>query len=301
MALTKVFQLYGVKCGSTVLHQLQDATLSRNVMEQLETPVGGVMPLFVAEMGQKPDVSFTSHQLKSLITLMGIDGADTGIVKLLGRKTANKTGPVAVGTGEHASWTAAASMGHIASISAGNRQRANAQCKINILKDGTTTTIVYSGTATVDAVTAAAEQFILGPIVIDGTVIEGTNDLSINFNPQIIESDDDYAYDPVFAAVQKTEPTIEFSTTDPGIWALDGTEFDSGGPVKVNLIALNNNGQRELDATTAHILFESNFGQIRCQSIGGTKQMTRVFIRCLSADNTVLPLTATVDNAVEAS
>lgn len=298
MALTKVFQLYGVKSGSTVLHQLSDATLTRNVMEQLETPVGGVMPLFVAEMGQKPEISFTSHQLKSLFNLMGVDGADTGIVKLLGRKIANKTGPVAIGTGAHASWTVAASMGHIVSLSAGNRQRANAQCKINVLKDGSTTTIVYSGTATVDAVTAAAEQFILGPIVINGTVIEGTNDLSVNFNPAVIESDDDYAFDPVFAAVQKTEPTIEFSSTDPSVWSLDGTEFTAA---KVNLIALNNNGQREADATTAHILLESLFGQIRCQSIGGTKQMTRVFLRCLSADNTVLPLTATVDNAVESS
>jgi hypothetical protein len=150
----------------------------------------------------------------------------------------------------------------------------------------------------VDTVTSAAQQYILGPIVIGSTVIEGTNDCTINLNPAVVEPDDDYEGDPVFAAVQKTEPTIEFTTTDPGIWSLNGTEYTVA---KVNLIALNNNGQRETDISTTHILVESLFGQIRCQSIGGTKQMTRVFLRCLSADNTVLPVTLTVDNAVEAS
>jgi hypothetical protein len=298
MSLTKIFQLYAIKSGSTVLHQLQDATLSRNVMEQLETPTGGTKPLFTAELGSKPDISGTSGQLKSFLTLMGLSGADTGILKLLGRKLVNATGPVAIGTSAHASWTAAKSMGFISTITAGNKQRANLQYKFQLLYDGTNPIIVYAGTATLDNFTAAAEQYILGPISIEGTVIEGTNDLSINLNPAEMDSADDFQADPVFHAIQKTEPTIEFSTTDPGIWALDGTEITAA---KVNLLGLEPNQKRYGDAETKHILFDATSGQIRCQSVGGTKQLTKVFIRCISPDNTDPSLSATVDSAVDVS
>ena len=296
MSLTKIFQLYGLKSGSTVLHQLQDATLSRNVMEQIETPTGGTMPLFAAEMGSKPDIAGTSQQLKSFLTLLGLGGANTGILKLFGRKVANQTGPVAVGTGAHASWTAAKSMGFLSTITAGNKQRATCQYKFQLLYDGTNPIIVYSGTATLDAFSAAAEQYILGAIVIEGNVIEGTNDLSINLNPAEMDSADDFLADPVFHAIQKTEPTIEFSTTDPGIWALDGTAITAG---KVNLIRLEPNLKRYDDADAQHILLETTSGQIRCQSVGGNKQLTKVFIRCISPDNSAATLTATVDTAVE--
>lgn len=298
MALTTIHNLYSIMSGSTVIHQLGDATLSRNVSEIMETPVGGTMPLFVAETGQRPEVSFSSHQLQTLITLLGPSGADTGIVKLLGRKVANKTGPVATGAGtDHASWTAAVSMGYLNSITASNRQRATASGTIKLLWNGSDATVVYSGSTAIAAFTAAAEQFVLGAIVIDGNVIEGTDGFSLNFNPMVAESDDDFQNDPPFAAVIKTEPVIEFTTTSPAIWSLNATAISTA--VKINLVALSPSAQRVANATTSHILIEALDGQIRCESVGGSKLLTRVTIKPVSADNSTMPVTLTVSNAVE--
>ncbi len=287
MSATNQFQLYAVKSGSTLIHQLSDATLSRNVQELVETPVGGTLPLFTGELGQRPDLTFSSHQLKSLLTLLGLAGADTGIAKLFGRKVTNKTGQAAVGSTVHASWTSAASMGYLTTISASNRGRAQANVRIVFLYDGTNPTIVYSGSASLDAFTTAVEQYILGGIVLGGSVLDATNDFTLNLNPQVLEPEDDFQFDPSFCAITKIEPTIEFSTADPSIWSSNGTETTN---LKVNLLAVKKDGKREADADAKHIVLASTLGQVRCQSIGGTKQMTRVFVRLLSPNNSTSPL-----------
>jgi hypothetical protein len=285
MSLTKTSQLYAVKLGSVLFHMLQDASLSANIQDLIETPVGGTMPLFNSALQQRPEISFTTPQIKSALTLLGVAGGDAGVAKLFGRKSANKTGPVAVGTGAHASFTSAASLGVINSISASNRQRASLQMMVKLLKSGATAALTYSGTATLDAYTTAVENYVLGPILVNGSILEGTNDFQLAFNPMVAEPDD--------------EPVITFSTSDPGIWSLHNTDFlTAGGPLKVNLIAQEQNALRYGDAATNHILFTAGSGRIVCESIGGTKQMTRVRCICNSPDNTVAPVTATLDTAL---
>jgi hypothetical protein len=299
MSLTRINQLYAVKLGSTLFHMLQDGTLSSNVQDLIETPVGSIMPLFNSALQVRPDIAFSTHQIKSAITLLGVAGGDAGIAKLLSRKIVNKTGPAAVASTVHDTWTASASMGVINTITASNRQRAVAQMRVVMLKSGATAALVYAGTVAIDAYTAAVENFVLGPILVNGTIIEGTNDFSLAFNPRIAEPDDDYETEPVFSAVEATQPIVSFSTTDPGIWALNNTAFTTaGGALKINLICQKLNAIREADAALKHVLFTGGSGRIVCESVAGTKQLTRV--RCIlnSPDGTTAPITATLDGAL---
>lgn len=299
MSLTETSQLYAVKLGSTLFHMLGDATLSSNVQDLIEIPVGSTMPLFNSALQVRPDVGFTTHQIKSALTLLGVAGGDAGIAKLLGRKVANKTGPVAVGTAQHHAWTASASMGVINQISAGNRQKATCQMRVILLKNGSTAALVYAGSQTVDAYTTAIENYVLGPILVGGNILEGTNDFSLAFNPRIAEPDDDFETEPVFAAVEATQPVVSFTTTKKSIWSLHNTEFlTAGGPLKVNLICQKNNSLREADDATKHILFTAGSGRIVCESVAGSKQLTRVRCICNSPDGTVAPVTATLDTAL---
>lgn len=300
MALTKIYQLYAVKLGSTLFQELQDATINGNVTDLIEVPVGFNMPLFVAANGERPEITFGTHQIKTALGLLGLAGGDAGIAKLLGRKIANKTGPVAVASTVHSSWTASASLGLIQQITAGNRQRAQASLRIVMLKSGSTAALVYSGSAAVDAFTTAAEHYVLGPISIDGSVIEGTNDLQIALNPATEESEDNYESEPIFAAVRATQPVVTFTTTDPGVWALHNTEIgtSTANGLKVNLIKMEANKLQYASAGSNHIVFAGAFGKVRCESIGGSKQLTRVVVIPVSEDGSAAPLTATVDTAV---
>lgn len=300
MALTHLRQLYAVKLGSVLFHQLQDATMTANVSDLIETPIGSTMPLFNSALQQRPDIGFSTSQIKSALTLLGVAGGDAGVAKLMGRKVVNKTGPAAVGGSVHATWTAAASLGVINSISASNRQKAMCQMKVTMLKSGATAALVYAGTATLDAYTTAVENFVLGPILVNGVLLEGTNDFSLAFNPKLSEPDDDYEIEPVFAAVESTQPVVTFNTTDPGIWALHNTEFlTAGGPLKINLIKQKQNSLRYGDAELQHIVFHGGSGRIVCESVGGSKQLTKVRCICNSPDGTVAPITATLDSALE--
>jgi hypothetical protein len=299
MTLTRTNQLYAVKLGSTLFHQLQDASCTSNVQDLIETPVGSTMPLFNSALQHRPDIQFTTKQIKSALTLLGVIGGDAGIAKLFGRKIVNKTGPAAIAGTVHSSWTASASMGVITQISASNRQPATAQVRVIMLKSGATAALVYAGNSALDAYATAVENFVLGPILVNGTILEGTNDFSLAFNARVSEPDDDYEIEPVFAAVEATQPVISFSTTDPDIWDLHNTEFlTAGGPLKVNLIKQEQNGQRYADVDLEHILFTAGSGRLVCESVAGTKQLTRVRAICNSPDGTVAPVTATLDSAL---
>lgn len=301
MALTQLSNLYAVKCGSTLFHQLQDATLNSAVQDLIETPIGSTIPLFNSALQERPDLTFSSCQIKDALTLFGVAGGDAGISKLLGRKIVNKTGPAAVAGTVHHAWSASASMGVINSISAGNRQKAMVQLRIVCLKNGATAALVYAGGVAVDAYTTAAENWVLGPIAIGGAIIEGTNDFSLAFNAAVNEPDDDYEVEPVFVSVDRIQPLLTFTTTAKSIWSLHNTAIsatlDVGG-VKANLIKLANNGKRIADATTSHIVFRADAGRIVCESVSGTKQLTRVRIVPISKDGTTAPVTATVDSAI---
>ena len=303
MALTKVYQLYAVKLGSTLFNELQDASIGANVTDLIEVPVGGTLPLFAAANGEKPEISFGTYAIETLLGLLGLAGGDAGIAKLLGRKIANKTGPVAVGSSAHASWTASASLGLITQITAGNRQRAMANVRIVMLKNGSTAALVYSGTSTVDSYSAAAEHFVLGPISLDGTVIEGTNDFQLALNPVVEESEDNYESEPIFAAVRSTQPVITFTTTDPSIWTYHNTEIgaSTANGVRVNLVKMEANKLQYSAASYEHILLTAGTGKIRCESVGGSKQLTRVVVVPVSPDNSTAPVVATVDSAVTTS
>lgn len=295
MALTNIRQLYAVKLGSTVFQELQDASLSANVSDLIETPVGFTMPLFNSAMGQNPELTFGTHQIETILGVLGVAGGDGGIAKLFGRKIVNKTGPEAVASTVHNSFTAAASLGMINQISAGNRSRAIAQCRILFLKDGATAALVYAGNAALDAYTAADEHFVLGPVVLAGSVVEGTNDFSLSLNPVVEGADDDYETEPVFGAIRATQPVVSFTTTDPTIWSSHNTAFANA---KVNLIKMQQNLTQYAAASLEHIVFSATSGRIKCESIGGSKQLTRVSLITNSPNGSTAPWIATLNSAL---
>jgi hypothetical protein len=303
MALTKITRLYAVKCGSTVFDQLGDATLSPNVQGLLITPPGGSIPLFSANVSERPDVSFSSAMVETILGLFGMAGGSAGITKLIGQEVVNLTGPTAIGSGAHSTWQSPAALGYVNAISASNRSLASAQVMLRLLRSGATPVITYAGTATITEALTGTEAFVMGPVVIDGDLIEGTNDLSVSLNPVVVESDPDYQTEPVFAAVKATAPAISFTTTDPDIWDLHNTEFGAGADAGAfaNLVKLDQNARQFAAASTEHINFEAANGRITCEQISGADQLTRVRLDPISEDNSTLAVVANVNAALVVS
>lgn len=303
MALTKIHRLYAVKCGSTVFSQLNDAVLSANVRGMTHTPPGGSLALFTANMQERPSVSMTTTAIEQALTLFGVAGGSAGATTLFGQQMTSLSGPTAIGSSAHATWAAPAALGYINQISAGNRTPATAQCMLRLLRSGATAAITYAGTAAISDTLTGAEHFVMGPLVVGGSVIEGTNGLTIAFNPVVVDPDADYQVEPIFACINSAPPVFTFTSTDPDVWDLHNTEFDSGGSgaFKANLIKIEANQQQYAAASTEHILFTSNLGRITCESVGGARQLTRVRIDPVSSDGSTAEAVATLNSAVATS
>lgn len=299
MALTKIFQLFALKCGSTVYSQITDATLNTNVQDMTITPAGHIIPVFTASNGRKPEVPFTTHQVESALTQFGLLGADPGVCKLILQKQANKANRVAHATAEHVLYTVNAALGYGMQISASNRQQATFQGRLVLLHDGTNAPWIYSGSSAITDTPSGSENFVLGPISYNGTVIEGTNDFQLAINPTVDEPEDDFASDPVFATILNIKPQISFTTTDPGVWALHESVIAAADLFKVNLLKKTANGDRYADGDTEHINFKVTTGRVVCESIGGARSSTRVRIVPVSSNGTLSPVIVTLDSAVD--
>lgn len=299
MALTKIFQLFALKCGSTVYSQITDATLNTNVTDMTITPSGHIIPVFTAHNGSKAEVPFTTHQIESALTQFGLLGGDPGVCKLILQKQANKANRVAHDTAEHVVYTVNAALGYGMQISASNRQQATFQGRLVLLYDGTNAPWIYSGASAITDTPSGGENFVLGPIAFNGTVIEGTNDFQLAINPTVDEPEDDFQSTPVFATVMNIKPMITFTTTDPGVWSLHESEIKSGDELKVNLLKKKASMDRFADGDSEHINFKVTKGRVVCESIGGARSSTRVRIVPVSSNGTLSPVIVTLDSAVD--
>lgn len=300
MALTKIFQLFALKCGSTVYSQITDATLNTNVSDMTITPSGHIIPVFTAHNGARPEVPFTTNQVESALTQFGLLGADPGVCKLILQKQANKANRVAHATSEHAVYTVNSALGYGMQISASNRQQATFQGRLVLLHDGTNAPFIYSGSSAITDTPSGGENFVLGPISAAGTTIEGTNDFQLAINPTVDEPEEDFQSDPVFASILNIRPAITFTSTDPGVWSLHETAITGNG-VKINLLKKTANGDRFSNASTEHINLKATTGRIVCESIGGSRSSTRVRIVPVSSNGTLSPVIVTLDSAVDVS
>jgi hypothetical protein len=301
MALTKIFQLFALKCGSTVYSQITDATLNTNVADMTVTPSGHIIPVFTAHNGQRPEVPFTTHQIESALTQFGLLGGDPGVCKLILQKQANKANRVAHATAEHVVYTVNAALGYGMQISASNRQHATFQGRLVLLHDGTNAPWIYSGSSAITDTPTGSENFVLGPIGYNGNILEGTNDFQLAINPTVDEPEDDFRSDPVFASILNIRPMITFTTTDPGVWSLHESEIASADTLKVNLLRKKSNADRFADGDTEHINFAVTKGRVVCESIGGSRSSTRVRIVPVSSNGSLSPVIVTLDSAVDVS
>lgn len=299
MALTKIFQLFALKCGSTVYSQITDATLNTNVSDMVVTPAGHLMPMFTAHNGSKPEITFTTHQVNAALTQFGLLGANPGVCKLILQKQANKANRVAHATSEHAVYTVNAALGYGMQISASNRQQATFQGRLVLLYDGTNAPFIYSGASAITDTPSGGENFVLGPIAFNGTVIEGTNDFQLAINPAVDEPEDNFESAPTFASVLRADPRMSFTTTDPGVWSLHESAISSSDLLKVNLLKKTANGDRYADGSTSHINFKAVSGRIVCESIGGSRSATRVRIMPVNDDPDESSVIYTLDSAVD--
>jgi len=303
MAIGPVYVLHGVQLPSSVyLGQVTDGGVVSEADVQASYSAGHVTPLFRCLMGSSPSIDFTTSQLATLLAAVGQYGADlsAGNVDLLYRKVTNFGTRSALNATDGYRFRASEAMAVIRSLSAQHRGLASAQVGIIPVYDGSNAPIVPAGSVAMSGTPSASELYTLGPVVINGTQIDGCQGWNLDFGINVVQEGDDGNIYNTHAHVEQVDPSISFESLEvDDLWSygFTGTNLTS---FAVYLRKKSRTGN-VADGTSQHIKISGTLGQVVPENTrgGGNRRAdsgAKLFIT--SADSSTDPLTITVASAI---
>lgn len=187
MALPTQFVLHGILNSSTFISQISRAQLSSGMEYLVGHPAGLPVPLFCANMGVTPMLSFESSQIA---TLLGLTGAS--LVTLAGANTdlhykevVNLSNRQADATAEHLRFRMASCALSVDRITAGHRREAEASCRIIPIWNGSVAPVVPAGSLALAGTPTSATHYLAGPVSLNGTLLTGIQEVTIDYQRQL--------------------------------------------------------------------------------------------------------------------
>lgn len=223
MGVGTVSQLHAIRwAGSFDITQLEDLTPRMGVDMIFARSAGVFHPMFAAVRAHGLEVSFSTPQLNTVFDIF--DASDTGIIITtsdtdLHYKALSTTTGIVGSTGERMRVSDAAMV--IDNISAGHQQLATARCRIIPLYDGSNNPIV-SSSQSVAGTEQAAQNYMLGPVKLDTTAIDGVVDVSVDMGLNLLRKGD--ASEPWDRSVYllTASPVIRIRTTNHALMTTYG-------------------------------------------------------------------------------
>lgn len=303
MAVSTVYTLHGILNSSTFISQIEDAQVSSGVQTMIAQAAGMPYAQFAATMSANPGITLSTPQLK---TVLDLTGALTSIVDLSGANTDLHFKQVA----DLGRRTADASLAHLRfrmsqawvsleSITAGHQSVARASVRVGTTYDGTNNPIVPAGTLALAGTPTAAEHFVVGPVTINTVSLPGVQDITIDFQRQVMEAGGDGELYNTFAACQTFNPVITVRCLEHA-WATYGLNGTALTALDVYLRKVSSTG-RVANATEEHIKFSATAGLVTIDdSSGGAADpsITTYRITLIGANSTTEPITVDTTAAI---
>ena len=302
MTVSTVEVLLGFNANSIAYRQVGSAD-PENATEVLSViAAGDSFPRFLAANGSTVGIPVETNQVATILTQCGLFGASTSTTTLFYQLVNSLSGRAGHASTVHSKLDAALARMYITNITAGSRQQASARARIVPVSDGTNAPLIRTGSVAVTAVTpTTAENFVLGPISVNGVAIPACNGLDINLNPKEWALHDESFEHTTFAANEGIAPVVSFQTTSPAALALHQTAVSGTNKFRAHLIRKKRNALRFTDAEEQHIRFEIVDGLILVQSVAGSPREYRVEVYASGADAdgfSGAPMTATINSAI---
>jgi len=260
MSVSSLYVLHGIVNNATFLSQISSSRTTPGIDVQIAMAAGYPQPLFAWNMGQRAAIQFDCEQLKTVLDLTGITIADLSAnnTDLYFKKVSHMASRVADANASHIRLRMAQAGLRCDRITAGHRQQASGQCVVYAPYDGTNEPVVPAGSVVLAGTPSAAEQFVAGPISINGTQYAGVQDLTIDFGREMIELGGDGELYDTFAAERETKPVVTARITD-NPWPVLGFNGLGITSFAVYLRAANRTA-RYADASEVHVKFSASAG-----------------------------------------
>jgi hypothetical protein len=296
MPVASVDLLHGIVNGATFISQFTSQEVSPGIEAMVAHAAGQVQPQFAANMGQKPEIRFTTPQVKSILDLVG----STGIYDFSGANTdlhfkvaADQGSRTASASAAHHRFRAAQGFLVLERISAGHRSEAQAQCRIICGYDGTNSPLVYAGSLALAGTPASGEHYVLGECHLNGSEIDGVQDLDMDWGHTVLQIGSSGELYDTFNALLQANPTVTMNALNTGYWStatLNGLDLSSGS---LYLRKLARTG-RVADATAEHIKLTLADGLIcvdRTSGDGMSPNITTITVKPIASSDTTTAIT----------
>lgn len=272
MSVASLYVLHGLTLPTGEhLVQLTEHQNNPTVEQMTAMGAGHPHPQFVSTVSVKPEISFTTTQLKTLLDktkaaaagatakLTGGTGTDLYYKRVdpLGLRVANATA-------QHRRYRGTLGILAINTLTAEHRGTAEAQCQLVLAFDGNNPPIVPTGSVALAGTSAAAEQYTLGPAFIDGAPIPSLQRMSWSAQPQWFrEGSNSEVYDS-FVAAQTLDALFTFQSLEAAVWdaiGLTGSGLGEDG-LEVYLRRKDPDGFYFGDDEAEHIKISATHGHV---------------------------------------
>lgn len=273
MTLPSLYTMSGILVNTTVLGQVSSWSCNNNVEVLADVTSGYVDPTFSYVPTIKPELTFETASIKETLDVCGISGypidsGNAGVTFYLQKLIAGGTRSVT--TDNH---LLKITNGILIpdTLSASNTERAKITMKAHAITDGTVFPIVKT-TGSLHAFPTDNEGWEVGPLKINGTIIQSIETIDVNFGiTTYIHTGEDGLSDFVCIDTRLPEITITSNDSDAiysvisDLMAVEQSVSDS----VVYLRKLLGGAARVPDITAEHISFTIDAGTISVESIEG--------------------------------
>lgn len=241
------------------LDGIESSEFDYGFQEFVAYAAGDHIPEFTAHMFSAPMLSF---QCRDLATLLGNFTSITNGFAI--PQSTTYTSLVAYfskmadlgarsGSGAHLSLTLNKALCYITQIRCQQNQAAVADVRVHALYDGSNLPFVVSTTATLPAVTPD-EEFTLGPVVRNGSLLEGVTGVTIDTGINVETYPADGEVYATTISITEASPVITIDTIDAShLTGLGLTGTAQSGDTAVHFRKMDSDGSRVSDGTSEHI------------------------------------------------
>ncbi|MGE0605550.1 MAG: hypothetical protein AB7O62_00385 [Pirellulales bacterium] len=211
--------------SAAFISEFSSSQTNINVDELTGLASGHAQPLFTGGAGERPDYTFSTPQIATLLTALGLYGTDlsAGNTDVYQKAATDLGNRVADGTTSHHRLRMANAFGYVTSIRAAHGQVAEISARIVPSWDGSTVPLTPAGSVALSGTAAAIEYFTLGPVKINGTALAGVQEWSLDLGCQIAELSSDGDIYTSFIYLKEIIPTISVRGTGTDWQATYGT------------------------------------------------------------------------------
>lgn len=305
MAVSSPFKLDKIVLPSSVeFSHISNVRAAPGIIDFLSNPAGHPWPMFAANAGFQPVISFTTEQVDTVLTNIGVGGLSVTTDSYLYLALGTVTGKVARATTSHTRLVVAELLAYWTTCRFPHNGAATADVVLAASWDGTNDPFVSAGSVALSGNLAAGNRFGAGPVAVNGSALAGVQEFNLNSNLQIIRAGGESEPFDSFLGIQAGTPTVDLSYIGPNAittFGLAGTVLDGANGIELYGRKFTPNGGRVANATTEHLYLQGLLGTLKAVEVSGSGAelgVNRVEARLVASSDSVVPLTVTGSQAI---